>query len=74
MRRRLGLGLLVAGACGACWIAPLLVGAAAAGWLEWMEVGLPAVVGGAVVAAAAVALVRRVQRGRRPGACAAPPS
>lgn len=72
MRRRIGLGLLFAGACGACWIAPLLVGAASAGWLESMEVGLPLVVGGGILAAIVVSLGRRLSRRRRPRGCAVP--
>ena len=66
MTRRVGLGLLLAGACGACWIAPLLVGAASAGWLESMEVGLPLAIGGGILAAIAVSVARRLSRRRRP--------
>jgi hypothetical protein len=54
--RRLGLGALVAGACSVCWVAPLLVGAAGAGWLEGLEVGLPLAIGGGALAIAALVL------------------
>ncbi len=74
MSRRVGLGLLVAGACSACWIAPLLVAALGAGWVGALGAGWPWMLGVAVLAAAAVVVGRRMQRRRRPGTCAAPPA
>ena len=72
MTRRIGLGLLVAGACGACWIAPLLVATLGAGWVGALGAGWPWTLGAAALGAIAVVAVRRLQRRRRPGACAAP--
>lgn len=71
MSRRVGLGLLIAGACSACWIAPLLVAALGAGWLGALGASWPWMLGGAALGAIAVVVGRRLRRRQRSGACAA---
>lgn len=73
MSRRIGTGLLVVGACSACWIAPLLVGLAGAGWLGARGVSWPVIAGIGVLGAAALVVGRRLRQRRRPAACACPP-
>lgn len=69
MRRNLGTGLLVAGACGACWIAPILIALLGAGWAGALGAGW----GWAILAGCAglvgLVLQRRFRR-RAGGACA----
>lgn len=72
--RRIGGGLLLVGACGACWLVPLLVGLVGAGWLGALGAGWPWMAGIGLLAAGALVLGRRVQRRRRLGACACPPA
>ena len=71
VKRRLGTGLLVVGACGACWIVPLLIAALGAGWLGALGAGWAWMMGAAIATGAALVLVRRIQRRRRHG-CACP--
>lgn len=73
MKRRFGLGLLVAGACGACWVAPLLVAALGAGWLGALGARWPWTAVAAATGAIAVIAARRFARRHRPNACGQPP-
>lgn len=72
MKRRIGIGLLVAGACSACWVAPVLVAAIGAGWLGALGASWPWMLATGATALALFA-VRRLAR-RRPSACGQPPA
>jgi hypothetical protein len=68
VKRNLGTGLLVAGACGACWIAPLLVALLGAGWAGALGAGWAWAVVAGCAGLAGLVLLRRIRR-RRQGAC-----
>lgn len=73
--RRLGGGLLLAGACGACWLVPLMAGLVGAGWLGAFDVDWPWAVGAGLLTAAALFVARRMRRRGRPASsCACPPA
>ncbi|MGD9570480.1 MAG: hypothetical protein AB7V62_01175 [Thermoleophilia bacterium] len=65
MRRKLGTGLLVVGACSACWIVPVLVALLGAGWAGALGASWFWIACAAVLTGAAAVLVRRGQRRRR---------
>lgn len=69
MSRRLGTGLLVVGACGACWIVPLLVAAVGAGWAGSLGASGIWMACAALLAGAGAVLLRRSQRRRARCAC-----
>lgn len=71
MRRRLGAGLLVAGACSACWIAPLVVAALGGGWTGALGGGWAWIVAVAAATGASLVLLRRLHRRR---GCGCPPA
>lgn len=73
MKRRIGIGLLVAGACSACWVAPVLVAAVGAGWLGALGASWPWMLATATAAGLALVAARRLAR-RPPDACGHPPA
>jgi hypothetical protein len=68
VKRNLGTGLLVAGACSACWIAPVLVALMGAGWVGALGAGCAWAVAAGCASLVALVLLRRVRR-RRQGVC-----
>lgn len=68
MKRGLRTGLLIAGACGACWIAPLLVALLGAGWLGALGAGWGWAIAAGCAGLVGLVLLRRVRR-RKQDAC-----
>ena len=62
--RKVGTGLLVIGACSACWIAPLLTALLGAGWAGTLGASWVWMAAVAGVVAAGLVAARRIQRRR----------
>jgi hypothetical protein len=72
VRRKLGTGLLLAGACSVCWIAPVLVALLGAGWAGALGAGWTWAIAAGCAGLAGIVLLRRVRRRRRRACGGAP--
>jgi len=73
VKRNLGTGLLIAGACTACWIAPVLVALIGAGWVGALGAGWTWAIAAGCAALVGLVVLRRVRR-RRQDACGCAPA